>query len=99
MEPNPIKKCLSLYSPQKNIREETYKVLYTNIFIMLSIYNPAAPVANRIYYLKHYETYDGVAINQKMFQILTEYKEKALLQIIDAILAAQRTSGTVFVGV
>ena len=53
---------------------------------MLSIYNPAAPVANRIYYLKHYETYDGVAINQNMFQILTEYNEKALLQIIDAIL-------------
>ena len=53
---------------------------------MLSIYNTEAPLANRIYYLKHYETYDGVAINQKMFQILTEYKEKALLQIIDAIM-------------
>ncbi len=53
---------------------------------MLSIYNPESPVANRIYYLKHYETYDGVAINQKMFQILKEHKAKVLGEIIDAIL-------------
>jgi len=57
---------------------------------MLSIYNPEAPLADRINYLKHYETYDGVAINQKMFQILTEYKEKALVQIIDAIMYTRK---------
>jgi hypothetical protein len=43
-------------------------------------------MAERIHYLKYHETYNGVAINQKMFQILTEHKEKALVQIIDAIL-------------
>jgi hypothetical protein len=53
---------------------------------MLSIYNPVAPVADRIHYLKHYETYDGVAINQKMFQLLTEKKAKVLEKIIDVIL-------------
>ena len=53
---------------------------------MLSIYNPEAPVADRIHYLKFYETYDGEPINQKMFQILTEFKGKVVNQIIDAIL-------------
>lgn len=53
---------------------------------MLSIYNPEAPVADRIHYLKFYETYDGTPINQKMFQILSEFKGKVVEQIIDAIL-------------
>ena len=53
---------------------------------MLSIYNLEAPVADRIYYLKHYETYDGAPINQKMFQLINEHKAKVMEQIIDAIL-------------
>ena len=53
---------------------------------MLSIYNPEASIEDRIYYLKHYETYDGVAINQKMFQLINEHKAKVVDQIIVAIL-------------
>ena len=36
------------------------------------MFNPEAPVEERIHYLKFYETYDGKPMNQKMFQILTE---------------------------
>jgi len=56
---------------------------------MLSIYDPETPIDERIYYLKFYETYDGVPINQKLHQILTEYKSKyseVMEKIIDAIL-------------
>ena len=53
---------------------------------MLSIYNPESPIEDRINYLKHYETYDGTAINQKMFQILKEFKGKVVDQIMVAIL-------------
>jgi hypothetical protein len=56
---------------------------------MLSIYDSEASIDDRIYYLKFYETYDGVTINQKMHQILTEYKGKyseIIEKIIDAIL-------------
>jgi hypothetical protein len=53
---------------------------------MLSIYDPLAPVEDRIHYLKYYETYDGVAINQKMYQILSEHKAKVLVKITDAIM-------------
>jgi hypothetical protein len=53
---------------------------------MLSIYNPNASVANRLYYLKHYETYDGNPINQKLFQLLIDVKETKITQIVDAIM-------------
>jgi len=56
---------------------------------MLSIYDPETPIDERIHYLKFYETYDGVPINQKLHQILTEYKSKyseVMEKIIDAIL-------------
>lgn len=56
---------------------------------MLSIYNSNAFIDDRIHYLKFYETYDGVPTNQKLHQILTEYKAKyseIIEKIIDAIL-------------
>jgi hypothetical protein len=56
---------------------------------MLSIYDPVSSIDNRIHYLKYYETYDGVLINQKLHQILTEYKGKnfkIMEKIINAIL-------------
>ena len=53
---------------------------------MLSIYNPDAPVADQIHYLKFYETYNGEPINKKMFQILSKFKGKVIEQIIDAIM-------------
>jgi hypothetical protein len=56
---------------------------------MLSIYDSNAFIDDRIHYLKFYETYDGVPTNQKLHQILTEYKAKyseIIEKIIDAIL-------------
>ena len=56
---------------------------------MLSIYDSNSSIDDRIHYLKFYETYDGVSINQKLHQILTEYKKeysKVMEKIIDAIL-------------
>jgi len=53
---------------------------------MLSIYNPDAPVADRIHYLKYYETYDGEPINKKMFKILTESHKANVNKIIDVIM-------------
>jgi hypothetical protein len=53
---------------------------------MLSIYDSNSSIDDRIHYLKFYETYDGIPINQKLHQILTEYKGKYLEKIIDAIL-------------
>jgi hypothetical protein len=56
---------------------------------MLSVYDSNAFIDDRIHYLKFYETYDGIPINQKLHQILTEYKGKYLEiieKIIDAIL-------------
>jgi len=50
------------------------------------MFNPDAPVEDRIHYLKFHETYDGTPINQKLFQILTEFKNKYTEQIIDAIM-------------
>ena len=50
------------------------------------MFNPQAPVEERIDYLKFYETYDGKPMNQKMFQILSEYKSKYIEKLIDAIL-------------
>jgi hypothetical protein len=50
------------------------------------MFNPEAPVEERIDYLKFYETYDGTPMNQKMFQILSEYKSKYVEKLIDAIL-------------
>jgi hypothetical protein len=56
---------------------------------MLSIYDSNACIDDRIHYLKFYETYDGVPTNQKLHQILTEYKAKyseIIEKIIDVIL-------------
>ena len=56
---------------------------------MLSIYDSNSSIDDRIHYLKFYETYDGIPINQKLHQILTEYKKeytKVMEKIIDAIL-------------
>ena len=56
---------------------------------MLSIYDSNSSIDDRIHYLKFYETYDGVPINQKLHQIFTEYKKeysKVMEKIIDAIL-------------
>ena len=56
---------------------------------MLSIYDSNASIDDRIHYLKFYETYDGIPINQKLHQILTEYKKEypnVMEKIIDAIL-------------
>jgi len=56
---------------------------------MLSIYDSNSSIDDRIHYLKFYETYDGVPINQKLHQILTEYKKeysKVMEKIIDTIL-------------
>ena len=56
---------------------------------MLSIYDSNSSIDDRIHYLKFYETYDGIPINQKLHQILTEYKGKyseIIEKIIDAIL-------------
>ena len=56
---------------------------------MLSIYDSNSSIDDRIHYLKFYETYDGVPTNQKLHQILTEYKGKyseIIEKIIDAIL-------------
>jgi|LauGreDrversion4_2_1035121.scaffolds.fasta_scaffold110584_2 hypothetical protein len=56
---------------------------------MLSIYDSNSSIDDRIHYLKFYETYDGVATNQKLHQILIEYKSKyseVMEKIIDAIL-------------
>lgn len=54
---------------------------------MLSIYDPDASIADRIHYLKFYETYDGEPINQKLNQLLTVEKYNIFMeQLIDAIL-------------
>lgn len=56
---------------------------------MLSIYDSNSSIDDRIYYLKYYETYDGTPINEKLHQILVEYKSnysEIMEKIIDAIL-------------
>jgi hypothetical protein len=50
------------------------------------MFNPEAPIAERIKYLKFHETYDGTPINQKLFQILSELEKSNVKQIIDAIM-------------
>lgn len=52
-------------------------------------YNPEDSIENRIYYLKHHETYDGSAINKKLYQVMEEIKSNYktyLPSVEDAIL-------------
>jgi hypothetical protein len=54
----------------------------------LSLYNPDAPIDDRIYYLKHYETYDpAFPVNPKMEVVIRDLSSNSYLgAIADAIL-------------
>jgi hypothetical protein len=54
----------------------------------LSLYNPDAPINDRIYYLKHYETYDpAFPVNPKMEAVIRDLSSNAYMETIaDAIL-------------
>jgi hypothetical protein len=60
----------------------------------LSLYDESAPIKDRIYYLKHYETYNPAhPINPKMRLILGDLSNNHLDDVIDAILYTRTING------
>ena len=60
-----------------------------------SLYNPDAPIGDRIYYLKHYETYDAASpLNTKLESIICDMSGNSHIEAIgDAILHCRAIQG------
>ena len=60
-----------------------------------SLYNPDAPIGDRIYYLKHYETYDSASpLNPKLESIICDMSGNSHIEAIsDAILHCRAIQG------